>query len=165
VSFALVSILAGCSVISQVPVHPTAGQSMAELERDERECSAAVKGRDSAIAYAGCMIARGYIAQVQVGPDPPVSARGWGVVGGQPALFASVMADRPTDAREAAVDLTACRDEARAAASGVVAGSRSAPVFISFGGDAMFGPFRRCMTPLGFSVSEGGARPPSAPRP
>src|SRR5215470_20039949 len=78
VSFVLISFLAGCSVIQQVPVHPIAGRSTAELERDERECAGAVSGHDSAIAYAGCMIARGYTARVQVGPDPPVSARGWG---------------------------------------------------------------------------------------
>ena len=138
---------------------------MAELERDERECAAAVKGRDSAIAYAGCMIARGYTAQVQVGPDPPVSARGWGVAGGQPALFASVTADRPMGPRAAAADLTACRDEARATASSVVSGGRGGWPFISFGGDAMLSPFERCMTPLGFSVGGAGARPLSAPRP
>jgi|SRR5262245_19294683 len=163
--FALVGVLAGCSVIPQVPVHPTAGQSTGVLERDERECADAVKGRNSAIAYAGCMIARGYTAQVQVGPDPPVSARGWGVAGGRPALVASVTADRPVDSREAAADLTACRDEARATASRVVSGGRGGPLFTSFGADAMFHPFQRCMTPLGFSVREGGASPSSAPRP
>src|SRR5262249_48673048 len=72
--FALGSVLAGCSVISQVPVHSTAGQSMAEIERDEHECARAVKRRHPALASAGRITARGSPARVRAAPAAPERA-------------------------------------------------------------------------------------------
>jgi hypothetical protein len=162
-------VLAGCASFIAVPVSPMRGQEASQMDRDKWDCIEATQAEakadpnqadDRQLAFAGCMVVRGYRPLVTVGRSSH-----------QNEIVALEVTTAKTDRVEVTADLRECETTAIAArnatperfadrltAKNVARATLLAVPMKGPKAEVLAATFTSCLSGRGYDVTPWGAR-------